>query len=130
MVVIDGIHNGWRHLIIPITHSDELVRDAVLSASAFHFSANIKAQVFDSDAIYAKVIRSLRQRQSLDACDLAGRQNVLLALLVLLVAVMVNGSSDFPTIFHLLESAVLAVGGEEALTHDELGTFLVGQIQK
>ncbi|KAJ9604731.1 hypothetical protein H2200_010845 [Cladophialophora chaetospira] len=130
MVVIDDTHNGWRHLIIPIAHSDELVREAVLSASAFHFSANIKAQVFDANTIYAKVIRSLRQRQNLDACDMTERQNVLLALLVLLVTVMVNGSSDFPTIFQLLESAVLAVGGEDALTRDELGVFLVRQIRK
>ena len=130
MVVIDDGRNGWRHIILPVAHLDELVRDAVLSATAFHFSANVKEQVFDPNVIYARVIRRLHQRQNLDVYDTNGKQHVLLALLVILATVIVNASSDFPTVFNLLESALVASGGEEAVIEGELGVFLVRQIRK
>lgn len=129
-MVIDSQLNGWRHLVLPIAHLDDLVMDAVLSASAFHFSANVNNQLFKPNAIYANVIRRLQQRQNLELQDTTSKQTVLLALLVLLATVMVNGCSDFPTIFRLLESALNAVGGEEALIQGELGLFLVRQIRK
>lgn len=130
LVVIDDNRNGWRHLILPIAHLDELVREAVLSASAFHFSANVKEKIFDPNTIYMKAIRRLHQRQNLNVYDTSGKQTILLALLVLLATVIVNGSSDFPVVFNLLESALTASGGEEALTGGELGGFLVKQIRK
>lgn len=80
--------------------------------------------------MYAKTIRKLQERQNLEIQDTTGRQTVLLALLVLLATVMVNGGSDFPTIFNLLESALEAVGGEDAAMQGELGAFVVRQIRK
>lgn len=115
---------------MPIAGLDNLVMDAVLSASAFHFAANVNDQLYKPDIIYAKTIKKLQERQNLDAQDVTGKQTVLLALLVLLAVVMVNGCSDFPTIFNLLESAVQAIGGEEASIQGELGQFLVRQIRK
>jgi hypothetical protein len=130
MVVIDDHQNGWRYLILPIAHLDEMVREAVLSASVFHFSANVREKVFDPNAIYDGAIRRLRQRQNLEAYDTSGKQTVLLALIVLLTTVIVNGSSDFPTVFNLLEAALTASGGEAAVEGGELGVFLVRQIRK
>jgi Fungal specific transcription factor domain len=130
MVVIDDHRNGWRHLVVPMAHVDELVRDAVLSTSAFHFSANVNDQLFNSSAMYQKAIHRLRQRQNLEAHGTTEKQAVVVALLVLLAAVMVNGSTDFHTIFRLLETALCAIGGEEALVKGELGVFLLRQIWK
>lgn len=130
LVVIDDHQNGWRFLVLPIAGMDNLVMDAVLSASAFHFAANVNDQLYKPDIIYAKTIQKLQARQDLDTQDTVGKQNVLLALLVLLAVVMVNGCSDFPTVFNLLESAVQAIGGEEASMQGELGRFLVRQIRK
>ncbi|ETI21003.1 hypothetical protein G647_07346 [Cladophialophora carrionii CBS 160.54] len=130
LVVIDDHQNGWRYLILPIAHLDELVREAVLSASVFHFCANVKEKVFDPNIIYGNAIRRLRQRQNLEVYDTSGKQTVLLALLVLLATVIVNGSSDFPTVFNLLEAALTASGGEAAVEVGELGVFLVRQIRK
>ncbi|EXJ55454.1 hypothetical protein A1O7_08381 [Cladophialophora yegresii CBS 114405] len=130
LVVIDDHQNGWRYLILPIAHHDELVREAVLSASVFHFCATVEEKVFDPNIIYNNAIRGLRQRQNLDAYDTSGKQTVLLALLVLLATVIVNGSSDFPTVFNLLEAALTASGGEAAVEAGELGVFLVRQIRK
>ncbi|OCT44675.1 hypothetical protein CLCR_05755 [Cladophialophora carrionii] len=115
LVVIDDHQNGWRYLILPIAHLDELVREAVLSASVFHFCANVAEKVFDPNIIYGNAIRRLRQRQNLEVYDTSGKQTVLLALLVLLATVIVNGSSDFPTVFNLLEAALTASGGEAAV---------------
>lgn len=130
LVVIDDHQNGWRFLVLPIAGSDSLVMDAVLSASAFHFAANVNDKLYKPDIIWAKTIQRLQARQNLDAQDMTGKQTVLLALLVLLANVMVTGCSDFPAIFKLLESAVQAIGGEEATMQGELGKFLVRQIRK
>lgn len=130
LVVIDDHQNGWRFLVLPIAGLDNLVMDAVLSASAFHFAANVNDQLYKPDIIYAKTIKRLQERQNLDVQDVTGKQSVLLALLVLLAVVMVNGASEFPTVFNLLESAVQAIGGEEASMQGELGQFLVRQIRK
>jgi hypothetical protein len=43
MQAIDGMHNGWRHIILPMAHADELVMNAVLAASSFHRHAHLDA---------------------------------------------------------------------------------------
>lgn len=130
MVTIDDRHNGWRYIVLPMAVNDDLVCEAVLSASSYHFSVINDGQVYNPISAYSRVIRSLQQRQNLQCHDLIGKQGVILALLVLLTTVVVNGSSDFPTIFKLLESAVTAAGGEEAIISGELGRFLVRQVRK
>ena len=130
MVVIDDHRNGWRHLVLPMACLDVIVRDAVLATSAFHFSINVRDQMFNATTMYQRTIHRLQQRQHLEIHGTPEKQTVVLTLLVLLAAVMVNGSADFQTIFKLLETAVKAVGGEEALKGGELGTFLLRQIWK
>lgn len=130
MVVIDDKCNGWRHLVLPMARLDSLVMDAVLSAAAFHFFANVENRTYNPDAIYARAIRRLQERQDLEKQDTTSKQAVLLALLVLLSTVMINGSSDFHTIFNLLECAVRAAGSEEDLMQGELGVFVVRQVRK
>lgn len=130
MVTIDDMHNGWRYIVLPMATSDDLVCEAVISASSYHFTAMTNGKVCNPLLAYSKVIRSLQQRKDLQSHDLIGKQGVILALLVMLTTIVVNGSSDFPAIFKLLESAVTAAGGEEAVFHGELGVFLVRQVRK
>jgi flagellar biosynthesis/type III secretory pathway M-ring protein FliF/YscJ len=130
MVVIDDDRNGWRHLLLPIAQQQQVVMQAVIAASAFHFSAKHGRQLVDANTAYATTIRQLREQQDLSLHDMLGKQTILLSLLVLLIVVMINGSSDFPIIMRLLESAIEAIGGEELLTHHELGLFIVRQIRK
>ena len=66
----------------------------LLSASAFHFSTNVRKQLFEARAIYAKAIRRLRQRQDLGAHAAIGRQAVLLAFLVTLTITAVDAPAD------------------------------------
>lgn len=130
MVVVDDNYNGWRCLVLNVAHLDDLVMDAALSTAAFHFTSKFGSSFYNSHAIYASAIRRLREREDLARQDMLSKQAVLLALVVLLATVMVNGFSDFSAIFDLLETAVEAVGGEEKLMHGELGHFVVRQIRK
>lgn len=130
MAVIDDHDNGWRQLILPVAHSDALVMDAVLSASAFHFAVNVGSSLCEPMRYYTQAIRTLQQRQDLTIFNHDGRHSIFLALLVLLVTVMINGYSDFPLILKLLESALVAIGGEDQLSIDEIGQFLKRQIRK
>jgi len=130
MAIIDDSNNGWRYFILPIAYNDDLVMDAVLSASAFHFAANRNQDTHDASKFYTQAISRLQERRNLTLSDRDSRRSVFLALLVLLVTVIVNGYQDFPLLFKLLESALIAVGGENQLSQDDLGVFLRRQIRK
>ncbi|KAH7153269.1 fungal-specific transcription factor domain-containing protein [Dactylonectria macrodidyma] len=145
MVAFDGLHNGWRHLVLPIAHIDTLVMDAVLSVSAFHLSVtkskeenvqSLRSSVWplrqhaNADCLYARAILGLQQRQQLANCDTSTRHSVLLAILVLLTAAMVTASEDFPVLFHMLESGLATIGGEDGLGNGELAQFMMRQIRK
>lgn len=132
MVVIDGQYNGWRHLILPIALTDDLVMSAVLAASAFHISGNGDCHTLANPrALYAGALRKLQQRRELTGYDADTKQMVILAIVVLLVVVMINGSSDFPVMFRMLQSAIDAIGGENGLEHGgEVSEFSLRQIRK
>lgn len=132
MVVMDDDHNGWRHQILPMACADDLIMSAVLSASAFHLSSRESNQnIANPQQLYGQAIRELRQRQDLFDCDQKTRQAVILGITTLLVAVMINGCSDFPIIFQMLESALNAVGGESGfLDGGDAAQFFLRQIRK
>lgn len=130
MVPVDDERNGWRHLILPLAHSDQLLKDAVLSASAYHFSMTVSPQQFAPDAIYHRAIRRLKARQDLQRYTVAEKQAVILTLLVFLTTALVSGSSDYRIVLRLLDAAVKAAGGDQALQGGELGLFIVRQIHK
>jgi hypothetical protein len=134
MQAIDGQHNGYRHLLLPIAHRSPLVLAPVLATAAFHMArletADRSSGLWSSSRLYGQALAELQVQRDLEKADASTRLHILLALLTLLVSVMVNGSDDFPIIFRLLVSALNAMGGEEALGHDELATFIVRQIHK
>ena len=130
MVVIDGAHNGWRDLVLPIAQRDELVMDAVMSASAFHYYVNFGECVYAPSSHYMRAINRLQKRRNLAICDTEGAQRIVLAILVLLVTIMINGSSDFPVLFKLLQLALDAMDNQDDLFEGEVGEFLKQQIQK
>ncbi|KAK1623433.1 hypothetical protein BDP81DRAFT_503786 [Colletotrichum phormii] len=132
MVVVDDIYNGWRHLILPVAWSNEMVMDAVLAVSAFHLSGRvILLPHLNPDRLYALAIGQLLHRKDLTDWGDETQQLVVLAIVVLLVSVMVNGMPDFPIVFQMLEASIKAIGGEEALADaGEMGGFLLRQIRK
>ncbi|OGM40216.1 hypothetical protein ABOM_010856 [Aspergillus bombycis] len=131
MVVMDDKYNGWRYLILPFALSDKMVMDAVLAVSTFHLSHKTGGTLpIRPDKLYAKAILGLQDRSSLDEYDMLTRQSIFIAIITLLVGVMVNGCSDFPILFNMLQSALDAVGGEGGLGNGDLADFLLRQIRK
>lgn len=148
MIAIDGSHNGWRSLVLPVSHLDVLVMQAVISVSTSHVYLNhtrenrLDARSLASFAsgqpltsvspgmAFSKVVSSLRQRCNLDEGNTDMTHSVLVTILVLLVGVMVNGRSDFPIILRMLESAIAAIGGEQKLGHGSVPDFIRFQARK
>ncbi|OGM51231.1 hypothetical protein ABOM_000060 [Aspergillus bombycis] len=131
MVVMDNKYNGWRSLILPLALSDQTVLDAVLAVSAFHLSHQGRSgPMVGPDKLYMQAIVGLQKRSCLDEYDMLTRQSVFVVILTLLVGVMVNDSSDFPILFHMLQSAFDTVGGERGLGNGDMADFLRQQIRK
>ncbi|KAL0934474.1 uncharacterized protein CTRU02_211273 [Colletotrichum truncatum] len=132
MVVVDDCFNGWRHIILPMAWSSEMIMDSVLAVSAFHIAGRVAVQpVVDPGRLYARAINQLLKRKDLVNGDEEAKLLVVLAIVVLLVSVMVNGLPDFPIVFQMLESALNAMGGENVLVGGgEMGSFLLRQIHK
>uniref|UniRef100_A0A0D2XU81 Uncharacterized protein n=1 Tax=Fusarium oxysporum (strain Fo5176) TaxID=660025 RepID=A0A0D2XU81_FUSOF len=133
MIACDGPHNGWRRFVLPMADRDELVMDAVLAVSLFHGPQaphDQPATDRPEQDHYARAIQGLQKRSQLGDCDRADQHSILLTILLLLTAVMVNGSSDFPILFNMLQSAIDAIGGDMGLGSGGIAEFLVRQIRK
>ncbi|VUC36251.1 unnamed protein product [Clonostachys rosea] len=137
MVVIDDNHNGWRHAILPMAQSNEIVMNSVMAAAAYHLAGSIGNDVvsqalIDPSQLYEFAIQGLQQRQQLTHQDFETQQAVILSIVVLLTAVMVNGCTDFPIMFQMLVSALDAIGGEATFAElgGEVAEFSIRQIRK
>lgn len=143
-MAFDGPHNGWRYIILPIAHADELVMNAVLTVSASHiFLQREKNQNFDNrsvglppdyqsspESLYERTIQGLKQRRDWAESTYEAKQSIIVTILVLLTLVMVNGRNDFPILFNMLDAASNVLGGEENLGGSELGDFIIRQVRK
>lgn len=148
MVAVDGIHNDWRSLVLPLAYQNELLMNAVLTVSSSHISINkystlqppleILARLREEPAfylpnpneIYKRVISGLRQHSSFGQYDYLAKHSVMITILVLLVGVLVTGQSDFTMLVRMMESALEAGGGEEYLGTGQAVDFIVPQIHK
>lgn len=129
-MAIDDHRNGWRHLVLPIAHDNELLLNAVLAATGRHLHSRTGVKFIDPRISYLQAINGLRRSQNLAVYGLREKQIVILSLLVLLAATMVNASADFRLILGLLDTAWQAAGGEAELANGELGLFLLRQYMK
>lgn len=147
-MAFDGPHNGWRYIIPPFAHADELVMNAVLTVSAFHISLQQeKRQAPDNrplkptlglppgyrmspESLYECTIQGLKQRRDWAESTFEAKQSIIVTILVLLTSVMVNGRNDFPILFNMLDAASNVLGGEEKLGGSELGDFIMRQVRK
>ncbi|KAM0417417.1 hypothetical protein ACHAPT_012566 [Fusarium lateritium] len=130
MVVIDDRNNGWRSLVLPLACIDEVVMSSVMAVSAFHLSEKAVGQRFvDASTLYSKAICELQKRQDLQQYDVHARYRIIISIIVLLLAMIVNGSSDFPIMFRMLQSALDMVGGENTGSR-VMADFSTSQIHK
>ncbi|KAM0229312.1 hypothetical protein ACHAPO_010091 [Fusarium lateritium] len=150
MVAIDGVHNDWRHLLLPLAQQDDLVMNAVLTVSAFHFHINrlenslkqseqkylpfgnisYDSYVPDPHVLLSRTLQGLRKRQELNSRDQITQHSVLITLLLLMTSDLVTGGSDFPMLLRMLESALDAIGGKEGLGTGILAGFIMRELHK
>lgn len=137
MVVVDDEHNGWRSVVLPQAHSDEIVMNAVLAASAYHMTGSlgydaVSDELVDPSKLFVRAIEGLQKRRQLTEENVETQQTIILSIIVLIVSFMVNGCTDFPIIFQMLTSALDAIGGEAALEAlgGEVAGFCLREIRK
>jgi hypothetical protein len=130
MTVIDDASNGWRLVTLATAHEDSLVRLAVLAAATIHLQPHNSSAPSSTSPAYTQALTELRKRRNLQAQTTDEQKGVLLALLVLLAISMIQGSADFRTIMHLIETAIAAIGGEDSISTGHLGTFIIRQVRK
>ncbi|KAJ4299486.1 hypothetical protein N0V90_004731 [Kalmusia sp. IMI 367209] len=130
MLSIDDSSNGWRELILPIALEDEVVMDAVVTASAYHVSANFDAALSLGPSSFTKAVDGLMKRQDFKSLKPLTNGFSVIAILVLLVSVMVTGCSDFPVLFKMLKSAIEAMMENGGSGSYELDEFLRRQFRK
>ncbi|KAI1088765.1 hypothetical protein F5B19DRAFT_408435 [Rostrohypoxylon terebratum] len=133
MVLVDDCTNGWRHLILPLACSDELVMSSVLTVAAFHSSKRAGGgRIADPINLYSQTISELQKRRNLCNGDLDAKCRVIVTIVVLLLSTIVSGSSDFVILFRMLQSALDVVGGEEllAVSDNIIAGFSAKQIRK
>ncbi|KAL7621987.1 hypothetical protein AAE478_007488 [Parahypoxylon ruwenzoriense] len=132
MVIIDDDSNGWRHLVLPLACADELIMYSVLAVAAFHFSRTAGQHIASPAKLYSKTIFELQKRRDLRKYDVDARYRIIVTIVVLLLATMVEGNSDFAIIFRMLQSALDIVNGEQILTagNGMMAKFSSKQIRK
>lgn len=122
MVIVDGPHNGYRNLILPLAERDSMVQKAVCSISGFHLWRENAELRTTADIARAEVIQQMKQQASSTACA----EQVLSAstwatLLVLLVGEMILGGDHYVYLLRMMCS-LRASGVHD--TSDELVAFL------
>lgn len=128
MVAIDII-NGYRDMVLPMAEHDETLRNAVLAASASHFSINkynwrIHASEYRIAAIYG-----LRKQASGYFSEYL-LHSILSTMVVLLVEELITAGQDFRVLLRMITSFVASQGGPAKFESSLVGTFLMHQIRK
>ncbi|KAI7316608.1 hypothetical protein KC315_g10696 [Hortaea werneckii] len=128
MVTFDRGNNGYRNIILPLAHQDELVQRAVCVVSAFHIGRQDPSLYNMAEtgrtAIIAKLSQSARNNEnSKEVFNLP----TLVTLLVLLVGEMVTGSTEFNHLFSMM-SALLQGSNILQETSSSVEAFLRQQV--
>jgi hypothetical protein len=101
MVVVDSDGNGYRHLLLPLAHTDELVRNAIRVTALDFLASNDDTLRHRSERATQGILSELRARASSeqDLIDVSAWATVIL----LLTAEIITGGSSFPRLFTMLQ---------------------------
>lgn len=107
MVTFDRGNNGYRNIILPLAHQDELVQRAVCVVSAFHIGRQDPSLYETAEAgrtaIIAKLSQSARNNENSNEVF---NLSTLVTLLVLLVGEMVTGSTEFNHLYSMMSALI------------------------
>lgn len=126
MVMFDGKGNGYRHSILPLASSDDMVRRAVSVTSALHLAARMPELRIPAERGRAAIISKLRT-------DVASGNPELLStvtwatILLLIVGDLVTGHEDVLILHQMLKAFMHARCS--ATPRDPLEKFLLYQSQ-
>ncbi|RMY81601.1 hypothetical protein D0861_08242 [Hortaea werneckii] len=128
MVTFDRGSNGYRNIILPLAHQDELVQRAVCVVSAFHVGRQDPSLYATAEAgrtaIISKLSKSARHKEN--ASDVFNL-STLVTLLVLLVGEMVTGSTEFNHLYSMM-TALLEGSNILQAASPSVETFLMQQV--
>ncbi|CAG8389781.1 unnamed protein product [Penicillium salamii] len=129
MVAID-IKNGYRDILLPLSEHDEIMRNAMIAASASHLSHQHSDSQWLSVARkhHTAAIKGLQRDHDGNAgvntfSDLA-------TMVILLIEEMVSVGEDYIILLRMVRSFVCSRGGDKKIEQSPIGRFLIQQIRK
>lgn len=125
MVVVDGDHNGYRTVILPLAATDPLVQTAVTSTAASHLWRQNPELLKAADIDRNKVIQMLTSAASFhEGSKTVFSVSTWAALLVLLVGEMITGRDDYRYLVRMM--GLIRANGVSDAAPETLG-FLEAQ---
>lgn len=125
MAVFDGPYNKYRSIFLPLAAGDELVRNALLAASAHQLSSKRPEFTRIGLEFQAAAISCLGQALTTDAHT----ATVLAALVLLLVNDLVSAGNDYKVLHRLWHSYQTASEKKFTASEDTVIEFLRKQWQ-
>lgn len=102
MLILDGKHNGYRNLILPIALEDRMVRQAVCSVVGLHiWRSNPDLYALASES-RAKVIQQLKEASNQLATDRVFSISTWVTLMVLLLGELVLGGDHYTYLLRMM----------------------------
>ncbi|RMZ75986.1 hypothetical protein DV738_g5174, partial [Chaetothyriales sp. CBS 135597] len=104
MLIIDGQHNGYRNLILPLALNDQLVQQAVSSIAGLHMWRNRPDVCYQADASRAQVIHKLKEASMVPQANKVFTLSTWMTLLVLLLGELALGGDHYIYLLRMMRS--------------------------
>ncbi|TVY59631.1 hypothetical protein LSUE1_G008932 [Lachnellula suecica] len=124
LVPIDGPSNGYRTMLLPLAYYDELVRGALLAASANHLRFKEPTLTKMAFSLQATSIERLYQISKVGRYDPDFGLSILATNLLLLIAGMMNGAKAFQVAYNTAKSWMMFMGETQEPVQSNLANFL------
>ncbi|RMD42677.1 hypothetical protein DV735_g2421, partial [Chaetothyriales sp. CBS 134920] len=104
MLIIDGQHNGYRNLILPLALNDPLVQQAVSSVAGLHMWRNRPDVCYQADASRTQVIQKLKEASMVPQANKVFTLSTWMTLLVLLLGELALGGDHYMYLLRMMRS--------------------------
>ena len=129
MVTFDGPSNGYRAMLLPLACEDDLLRCAVLAASANHLRYKLPTLAKLALKFQTSAIHGLSQVSNAVQGWRDSGANILAIIVVLLLNDTINGGTDFRIIHDMAKSWNTAMEENGMSARSELDAFLHEQLE-
>ncbi|KAH8820698.1 hypothetical protein F5884DRAFT_745045 [Xylogone sp. PMI_703] len=121
--------NGYTKHIVPLSLESDMVRNALLAASASQMQTTRRTMMPRSLGYKSAAIRGLQQASQQLATDISSALLTLATILGLLIDDMINDNREFPVLLKLADSWTTLNPSDNNRSNDPLGRFILDQIQ-